>query len=887
MDPGGRMSVLTDLLERLRLFVFRRSEERDLDEELHFHLAMETEKNERLGLANAEARRRGIVALGRIEQTKESVRDARGIRLLEDTLGDLRLALRALRRSPGFAIVATLTLAVGIGGTTAVFSAVNAVLLRPLPYEQPGQLVRLYQYYGSTPWDGFVTPVHYLAFRERFASLERVAAINNYAPTNADIGGSDGPRRIRLLPVSAEYFDVLRVSPAIGRGFRADEEDGAPVVVLSHELWKAQFAGDVSVVGRPFIMSGTPFTVVGVMRRGFTDPIGGSIDAWIPVDLTSGRDPSNATNHGLAVVGRLRPATPLSSAQSELRALDAVLARTYPDAKDLHAQIHPLKEDIVRPASRSLSLMLGAVTLVLLLVCVNIANLLLVRGSERAREFALRSSLGAPRSRLVRQLLVESAALAIAGSIAGLVVARMAMSAIVVLSAGSIPRLSTLPLEPRLLVFAIGVASLSVIAFGLAPALRTTRVQPSDVLREQARSTTGSRAQGRVREALVVSQVALAFVMLVGASLLIASFQRLQRVSLGVTTDRVFTFELFLPPARYDSTARARFYEDFAATAMQIPGVVAAGGVSRLPATGEFHSWTTRPQSGPLAGTGQARDFPSQEQRIVSGAYFRAVGIQVLEGRVFDARDDAAAPHRAVISRTAATALFPGVDPLGQRLRTGGRELEVIGVVSDVAVDVQGQLTPTVYHAHTQFAGDRNWELRQVIATTGSPSALAREVRLALAAIDPRLVMYRPAMLASVIGEGTATRVFTLRLLTTFAVLALGLAALGLFGVLSYAVKLRSREFGIRMALGANRGAIRVMVLRRGLGVAGVGVGIGLLGAFALSKVMAAMVFRVSPLDPVVLAGSIVFMGLVAAFAALAPAYRATAVDPRTVLQGE
>lgn len=886
--------MLLDLLARLRALVFRRREERELAEELRFHVEMETEYRQRSGLSADEARRQSLLALGGVERVKEDVRDARGTRLLLDGAGDFAFALRTLGRRPGFTAAAVLTLAIGIGGTTAVFSAVDAVLLQPLPYQQPGQLVRLYQP-DSSQLDArqWVTPVHFLAYRSRPVSFAGVAALRTYDESGADIGSGEDARRIRLLRVSADYFGVVRVLPELGRGFTAESENGngsegpdaagAAVVVLSHQLWQDRLGGDRSAVGRSLTMNGRPFVIVGVMPRGYVDPVAGAVDAWVPLDLSPGRDPSNANNHYLTVIARLRPSVPIERAQAELDVLSAALAREYPDARGARARLYPLKQDVVGGSSRALEVMLGAVGLVLILVCVNVANLLLVRGSERAHEFALRAALGAGRTRLVRQMLIESLTLALAGAAAGLAVARLAMAAIVVLGAGRIPRLAALSLDPRLIGVSLGIATLSAVLFGLAPALRAARTEPGEVLHDQARSATGGARQVRLRESLVVAQVALAFVLLVGAGLLLASFQRLRQVDLGVKVDGVLSFELHLPEARYDSAARARFYETFAKTVEALPGVRHAGGVSKLPATGSYHWWGTMATTGPLAH--DERGQSGGEQRVVSGDYFRAVGIPLLEGRFFDARDDAAAPDRVIISRSLAARLFPGVDGVGQKVSAGGRESEIIGVVGEVAVDDEGHADAVVYHPHRQFAGDRNWALAQVVAAAGSADALVPEVRRRLAELDPGLVLYRPMLLADAIGRGAAERVFTLRILLTFAALALALSALGLFGVLSYGVKLRSREFAIRMALGAEPGEIRRMVLRQGLIMAAIGIGAGLLGALALSRLMATMVFQVSPLDPLVLLGAVAFLAVVAGVAAYLPAHRATAVDPRSALQ--
>ncbi len=419
--------------------------------------------------------------------------------------------------------------------------------------------------------------------------------------------------------------------------------------------------------------------------------------------------------------------------------------------------------------------------------------------------------------------------------------------------------------------------------FGLTPAVHAARTEPGEALGEQSRGSTSGGRSVRTREWLVVSQVALALVLLVGAGLLLASFRALGQVELGVRSADVLTFELHLPEARYDSVARGEFYESFARQVMALPGVRAAGGTSKLPATGPYHQWGTMALSGPLAGDDEKR-FIGAQNRVVSGDYFAAVGIPVLDGRVFDERDRPGMPDRVVINQYLADRLFPGVSAVGQTLRTGRRNNEVIGVVGNVAVTNEGGEDAFVYHAHAQFAGDRPWALTQVVSFTGSARPLEQAIRRRLGEADPMLVMYHPMLLNDAIGRGASQRRFTLRILVTFAAVALALSALGLFGLLSYGVKLRSREFGIRMALGAERRAIGTMVLRRGLAITGIGVGIGLVGALALSQVMSAVLFRVSPVDPAVLVGAVAFMGAVAGFAAWLPARRATSVEARRVL---
>lgn len=877
------MSIFSDLGARVASILWRGREERELDEELRFHMDMEAERQRRAGAAPDAARRRGAIALGGVERTKEDVRDARGTRLVDDTIRDVAFSMRTLARSPAFALIVIVTLALGIGGTTAIFSTVDATLVKPLPYQEPGQLVRLYEgYTGETAPHNFVSPTMFLAYRDRLSSFDHLAAGLTYDDKGADIGTNGHAERIHVLSVSASYFATLRRPPELGREFEPNEENGAPSVILSHHLWADRFHASAAAIGSALVMDGRPYTVVGVMPKGFVDPLRPGADAYAPLDLRPGLDPTNVDNHYLTVIGRLRPGTPLARAQAELDALSVALGRQYQDAARAIARLYSLKQDMVGPASRALELVLGAVGLVLLLVCVNVATLLLVRASARAHEFALRSALGARRARLLRQMLVESLVLALAGDALGLIVARAAMSGIVHLGAGSVPRLTTLSLDPRLLLFSVIITTASAVVFGLTPALRAARTDPIDALRGEDRALAGSRGHNRVRSALVTAQVALAFILMVGAGLLIVSFHRIRSLDLGVDGDRALVFELHLPDARYDSTARALFYEDIAARIARVPGVLAVGGISKLPATGEYHEWGTRPLTGPNVGVKDAN--VGAQQRVVSGDYFRAAGIHILEGRAFDARDAVGTPKRAIVSTLAASQLFPGVDPIGQRLRTGGFDWEVIGVVPDVSVNAEGEREPTIYHAHAQFAGDRNWALTQVVSTSAPPTNLVPHIQRIIAERDPQLVMYQPMTLAEAIGAGTAQRKFTLVMLASFALVAVLLAALGLFGALSYAVKLRSREFGVRMAIGADRGTIRRLVLRQGFVVTIAGIAIGVVGSAAFARVMTSLVFHVRPLDPSVLAGAACVILAVGAIAAYLPARRATAVDPRSIL---
>jgi putative ABC transport system permease protein len=856
------MNVWSDLRERLLALIFRGREERAMAEEMKFHLEMA-----------------GRPAFGNIERYKEDARDARGTRLVEETVADVGWSIRTMIKRPRFAALAIATLALGIGGTTAVFSVVDAVLLTPLPYQRPEQLVRLYGWFGDpgARSRSFVSTFHFQQYRDHMASFQSVAALDTYDAKGADIVLSGSAERVRLLPISAEYFATLGAPPAMGRPFEQREEIGAPVVIVSHAFWERRLGADPTIVGRGLTLNGVPHTILGVGPRDFRDPLVGNVDAWVPLDLHA----DNPGNHWLTVIARLQPGGTVVHAQAEIDALTGSIIAQHPETKRAFAHLDPLKADVVGSAGPALEVVLAAVALVLLLVCVNVANLLLVRASERQPEFALRTALGARKSRIVRQLLIESGTLAIAGGVAGLGVAWIVLRGLLRLGSAAIPRLDHLALDARMLLFSLAIASLSAVVFGLAPALRVARTAET-----RGTAGTASVAQGSVRAGLVVVQVALAFVLLVGAGLLLASLARLREVPLGVRRDHVLTFRVELPDAFYDSTARAQFYERLSRTFAALPGVRAAGAISKLPATGEYHDWGVMLLSGPSAGN----DFSfSGENRVVAGRYFAAARLPLIAGRTFDDRDgpraDSTEPRRVVIDQTAAQRWFPGIDPIGQRLTTGGAPLVVIGVVSNVPVDATGRLDPTIYHPHRQFAGDRNWALTQVLLTDGPPLDVLPQARRALATLDPRLVADAPMALDDAIGRGTAQRVFTMRILVSFAAVALALAAVGLFGVLSYVVTLRHKEIGIRIALGADRGAIRSMVLRHGIAVTSLGIAVGLVGALALSRMIESLLFGTSPLDPRVLAGAVLFMLLVATAAAYFPARRATAVDPRQTLQ--
>lgn len=869
----------------------------DVDEELTFHLEARVEDLVRAGLPEAEARTRALREFGDVERVRSDMRAiGRGRLRRERQAGwwegirqDVRFAARSIRKAPGFAALVAATLALGVGGTTAVFSVVQAVLLAPLPYEDPGRLVRFYQHNDNEvdPFREFLTGPHLRALREETTSFEEVGGLYTYRETGLDLTEGGRAERLRVLEVSSGYFRALGAPPSRGREFEPADEVGAPRVVLSHRVWQGRLDGRADVLGSTLDLSGAPYTVVGIAPEGLEDPVAGPVDAWLPLDLArSGAN--HPDNHFLSAVGRLRGGVSPAAARAELAGLNRTLAERWPQVAADTLILVPLKEDVVGASRGTLSVLLLAVGLVLLVACVNVANLLLVRSTGRVREFAVRSALGSGRGRIVRQLLVESVLLAALGGVAGLLLALAGTRALRTLGAGALPRIGEVGFDPVVLAFAALVTLATGVAFGVVPAVRFARVQPSGALREQSRSSTGTRGQGRLRTLLAVTQLGLALTLLAGAGVLMASFHNLQSLDLGFRTERVLVFDLTLPDARYDAVRRAAFQEELARRLETLPGVSAAGGSSRLPATGTYHGWGTRILTGTRAGTDD--EWTRSEQRIVSGRFLDALEVPLLAGRLFSASDDADAPKRGLVSARFAREAFPGLplaEVVGQRIAPINDEMEIIGVVGDVALDARGAPAPTVYHAHRQMADDRNWVLTQAVATALDPERMLGAVRAEVAALDPELVVHRPASLAGVVGQGVGRERFALLLMAAFATVALLLAALGLYGVLAYAVRQRSREIGVRIALGATAAQVRRLVLRQAAVVVGLGTLVGLGGALLLGRWLSALVFEVSPWDPRIFAATAALLAGVAGLSAALPARRASRVEPRSAMESE
>ena len=756
-----------------------------------------------------------------------------------------------------------------------------------MPYEQPGQLVRFYQQEPENPTSRYyLSGPHFRVVRDHAVSFEDVAALNTYSETGLDLVKDGQAQRLRVLQVTSGYFRTLRSDPLRGPGFDPGDETGTRRVVLSDGLWRTRFGGDPSVIGSTIHLSAEPYEVAGVAARGFEDPIAGKVDAWVPYNLATN---TSEQNYSLTAVGRLRNGVNAEQARSELAALSRSAKERFPAASRSAIVALPLQDDLVATSRGPLHLLLIAVGLVLLVACVNVANLVLVRATGRVHEFAIRSALGSGRRRLVRQLLIESVCLAGFGGLLGLALAGLGVRVLQGLGRGAIPRLDEVRFDPWVLGFAAVVTVATAVAFGVAPALRLASIAPNHALRQQSRSATGTRGQGWLRSGLATAQLALALTLLVGAGVLLASFHRLQQVDVGFRLERVLAFEVSLPTIRYDAVRRAAFQEELARRIQAVPGVTSAGGTSRLPATGSYHPWGTRIDTGPLAGTWVSRGLGvNVQQRTVSGGFFAALEIPALAGRTFDERDDAGTPARAVVSANFARQAFPGLSfdgVIGQRIAPLGQRREIIGVVGDVALDVYGAPTLVVYHAHRQFAANRNWALSQVVATELPPERILPAVRAALAALDPDLVVYSAAPMTEVVGRGVSRERFALVLMGAFAGVSLMLAALGLYGVLAYTVRQRTQEIGIRIALGATAAQVRGLVLRQAALVLGMGLVAGLGGAVVLGRWLSSLLFQISPWDLRILLVTGCLLMLTGLVSAWLPARRAARVEPRIAIQ--
>ena len=797
-------------------------------------------------------------------------------------LQDLRYAIRQLLKNPGFTAVAVLTLALGIGACTAIFSIVDSVLLKPLPYDQPGQLVQVWE----APGPGkrmYVSPGAFLDWRQHSTVFEALSLAND---TDRNLTGDGDPERVSGLAMSANGLQILRARPFLGRTFAPDEDQAGKdnVVVLTHGFWQRRFGGETNIVGRTIQLSDQSYTVIGVLPPRFL--LGDKAEFVVPTAIAPA-DADQRAGHSHLVIGRLRPGVTVEQARTEMNVVAARLRPLYPPHKqDWSVTLVPMHEQITGHIRPTLLVLFGAVGFVLLIACANVANLLLAKASGRQKEMAIRAALGASRGRVIRQLLTESALLSALGAMLGLLLAFGTVSAVRNLKAVDLPRVHELSLDLRVLSFAVLASLLAGVAFGLVPALQTSRPNLNDMLKDGARtSDTGPRS--RVRSGLIVAEAALSLVLLIGAGLLLNSFVRLSNVPSGINPHNVLTMQVTLSEKKYpDYERRAAFFDRVLERIGSLPGVEAAGVAGTMSLAGWSYSTSfsvigRREQ--PASGYAADHDFCSPD-------YFQAVAIPLRKGRFFDRRDRGVASRVVVISEALAREHFPNQEPLGQRIHLevlSGKideGWEIVGVVGDVRQHGLGEAgRPCVYRPQAAARSTGNL----VVRTTGAPLAMADSVRKAILEVDPSQPVANLRTMEDVIAASVAQRRFIMLLLGGFAGAALLLAAIGLYGVIAYAVSQRTREIGIRMALGANRSDVLGLVLGGGMKLAGIGVVVGIAAALGLTRVLTKLLYEVKPIDLPTFTGVSLLLLLVALLASWLPARRAARVDPMVALRTE
>jgi putative ABC transport system permease protein len=801
---------------------------------------------------------------------------------------DIRHALRRLARSPGFTIVALLTLALGIGANTAIFTIVNAVILKPLPYDRPEQLVGVFHQRRGKSELSTMSPPNFLDVRAQNRTLTDMAAINTGGYT---ITGTGAPVRVEGAEVSASFFDVLHAKPMLGRGFRVEENEPGRhrVVVLSHSLWRQRFGGASDVIGRTVAIEGAPHTIIGVTAAGFSYPENRAL--WVPFQYDQDFRVDNRGAWYVDVIGRLKPGLSIADAARDVDAIARRLARQYPKSNtDLGMTVAPLHGWIVGDTRMSLLLLLGAVGFVLLIACVNVANLMLARAAAREGELAVRAALGAGRGRLIRQLLTESVILSMAGGICGVLLAWWGSDALVNLQPEGIPRLGEVRVDTTVAAFAAAVSMLTGLLFGSIPAIQMTREVLVGALKEGGRGAMTGRRSLRVRGGLVIAELALAVALLAGAGLLINSFVRVQRVHPGFATDQALTFRVSLPDTTYpDYSRRIVFFDRLLTRLTALPGVRSAGAIIGLPLSNLHFNISFNVDGRPEAPPGQE---PSMEVRVASPDYFRTLGIPLKRGRLFTKSDVMGAPQVALLSESAAQRYFPNEDPLGRTVtlgwhfdddkQAGGQVVGIVGDVKDAGLDEPSP--PEIYIPHAQIG--IGW-MALVVRGAIAPSAFSKSVETVLRELDPDLPIADLKTLDEIRTASVSGRRFYVLLLTLFAAVALTLAAVGIFGVMSYAVTQQTREIGIRMALGADRDRVVWMILRRACLLVLAGLIIGLAMAIVTGRALASLLYELSPTDPVTLAAVCALLAGIALLASYLPARRATRIDPVVALRAE
>jgi putative ABC transport system permease protein len=883
-------------IQRMRGLFHNEQMDRELDDELKSHLEMHVADNLRAGMTAEEARRNALIKLGGVEQTKDSVRDGRGIPILGTLVQDVRFGVRMMRKSPGFAIVAVLTLALGIGANTAIFSIIDAVVLRPLPFRDPGHLVAVS---SVDPKDathgGEISYPAFLDWRSQTHSFEELSVWNT---TNLTFTGGDQAESVRSAVVSSNLFSLLGVSPPLGRVFTSEEDlpsEGQLPVMLSYEFWQSHFGADPNMLGRAITLDNRKYSVVGIMPARFQYPVQQArVELWIPIASDLQGKNAMAAQRGvsyLQVVGRLKPGADISSAKADVQVVQERLNRQYPENRPHGVVIKSESQRVTGSAAPALIILLGAVGFLLLIACANVAGLLLGRATVRRKEFTVRRALGASRWTIVRQLLTESVLLAFAGGLSGLLVARWAISALVSIAPVDLARTSEIALDYRVLGFTFLVALATGVLFGLVPAFQAARSDMSPLLGDNTRGSSAGPDRSSLRSVLVTSQMAVAFVLLVGAGLLLRSFHRLQQVDPGFHADHVLTFLLDVPSERHAGAQRPVFVEELLQSTRALPGVRSASAVFGLPLSEDQAAYTTVEVEGHPVPNSQ---LPRAAFRIIESRYFQTMEIRLLKGRNFTPDDEQGGPPLAIVNEIFARQIFKGVDPLGKRIKPNisfgdaqdAPMREIVGVTADVnSRGIGEQAVPEVYapQTPTDFIG----EMTIVVRTMIDPSSLVPTMRSLVSSMDKDLPVRDVKTLDQYVDGSISAPRFEALLLGTFAALAFLLTVIGIYGVISYSVVQRTREMGIRVAMGASRGNISFLVLREGVLLALIGVGIGLSCSLFAVRLIRGLLFGVEASDPVTFIGVSLLLVSVSLLASYIPARRASVVDPMVALRYE
>jgi putative ABC transport system permease protein len=894
------MNWLPTLQRRFRALFQKKKLDARMDDEMRSHIDMLTQENIEAGMKPEEAHYAALRQFGWVESVKETCREQRGVRWIEDFGQDVRYGARMLYKYPGFTAIAVLTLALGVGANTAIFSVVDAVLLRPLAYPDSGQLVWLCE--RGPDWSGgSISYPNFTDWREQQSVFEKFGVYNG---NNFTLTGAGEPVRLAGALMSADVFAALRTQPEIGRVFREDEDKpgSPPVAVISHALWQNRFGGHAGILNKTISLNGKPCTILGVMPAGFEFP--NNVDVWVPVGPYAAESSwqKRDCHPGLFGLARLKAGVTLEKARANLDVVAVRLEQQYPESnKTRRVQIDRLLDNKVGNVRRALWILLGAVSFVLVIACANVANLLLARAAAREKEMAVRGALGAGQWRLTQQLLAESGLLALLGAIMGLLLAKGALRVVTTLAGENMPRAAEISLDLRVLLFSGLVAVVTGLLFGLAPAWHTRRVDLQGTLKETGRGTTAARAG--LRQGLVIAEVALTFVLLVGAGLLLLSFHRLLQVNPGFAVDRVLTFHINFPEGKYPTDEQQiLFYHALVEKVRALPGVQATSLVSRPPL--DENSWDMlfliegRPEPPPHLQ-------PSLRVHLIAPDYFRVMGIPILQGRDFTEQDNrehlrgtssgndwGAGLNSIIIDEEFAKRYWPNQNPLGQRVRIPWGErgkqpivtiVGVVGRIKENRLNEQGGMVQAYFPIFQQPL--RNMAV--VVKTTSDPAALLATMRRQVSQLDPTQPIFGISTLKEMRDRNVAPDRLNLGLLGGFAVLALVLAIIGLYGLLSFTVTQRQREIGVRMALGAQRFEVLNLVVGQGMRLVLIGAFIGLLGSVALTRVLTSVLFKVEPTDPLTFVTVTLSLCVSALLACYIPARRATKIDPMVALRYE